>query len=109
MKQTSTLIKRINVAALVVAGSLATSVAFACYGLNQPTCPENPPGKSGCVNANAPSDNYETLTNPSTGYLNESVASSNMCTYDCPGDNPNDPTLYGNSYNLSGTCPPPAG
>jgi hypothetical protein len=96
---------KINLAALVVAGSMATSIAFACYGVNQPTCPENPPGKTGCVNANAPSDNYETLTTPATGALNESVTGC-MCTYDCPGDNPNDPTCWGNQYSLTGTCGP---
>jgi hypothetical protein len=97
-------IKGINVAALIVAGATASSIAFACVNITQPTCPANPPNKTGCANANAPTDNYEALVCTASGYQ-KAVNSGCQCTYDCPGDNPNDPTCWGPLYTLTGTCP----
>jgi hypothetical protein len=85
--------------------AIATGVADACYNVYQAAYPENPPGKTGCVNANAPSEVYEVLEYVTNGFLN-AVKTGGQCTYDCPGVNPNYPTCRGDLYNLSGTCSP---
>jgi hypothetical protein len=97
---------RLSIDILVAVGAMVAGLAYAqCIGIDQPACPEQPPGHNDCVNANAPSDNYEVKKDVSVGYLT-ATPSGHLCFYDCPGDNPNHPTEYGDKFTTSGVCPP---